>query len=459
MADTNHTRRHPTSVWMIVAIIVVSLTVLAVWKVISHRSQPSSAVFTPTPEGLDALRYLAEARNSASTANDDHKQWLLANIAGAHVKAGDLPGAREIVSAMIDEFQPLGLSRIAAAQAEKGDFAGAKATINAIKNSGILGVLKSEHLYKSEALLALARAQAKAGDITGAKATARSTKSDLTKESALCAIAVAQAKAGDIEGAKATANAIGEEHYHASPLSDIVIAQLKTGDRAGASKSFDDAEARAKAVMKDHKDVILGYVARAEASAGDATRATATADAITSFVKAGVMRDIAGIQARAGDIAGARTIANSLSQIYAKAMALGDVALAQARAGDQAGANQTFDQARTVANAETAEINKDAALCYIARQQAKTGDVAGAKATAAAIKDSNIENSLFDANSKPFTVAAIVGVQARGEGLPAAESWVKTVSEPLTRTFCFIALADARLNPNTPETDDSEDED
>lgn len=451
MADTNHTRRHPTGVWMIVAIIVVSLTVLAVWKVISHRSQPSSAVFTPTPERLDALRYLTEAKTSGNTVNDDYvKTVMLARIAAVHVKAGDLPGAKGLAYAMTKEFQPLALSVIVAAQAEKDDFVGAKATIKEIKSGGT---------FTSEALLALATAQAKGGDIAGAKATAKSIKGEVAKDQALCAIAVAQAKASDVAGAKATANGISKEHFHASPLSDIVIAQLKAGDRAGASKSFDDAEALAKASKEDHKDVILGHIACAEAKAGELTRAKATANAITSFVKEGVMRDLAGIQAREGDIAGARAIANALRENYAKARALGDVALAQARAGDQAGASQTFDEAKTVANAETTELNKDAALCYIASRQAKAGDVAGAKATVDTTKDREIEDLMLDASSKPFTLGAIAAVQARVEGLSAAESWVETVSEPVARMFCYIALAEARLNPKGTESNDSEDED
>jgi tetratricopeptide (TPR) repeat protein len=439
--------------------VAVLLAALAVWKVIDYRSQPPPAVFTPTPEGLEALGYLTEARNAANSIDGYIRLWLLGNIAGVHVKAGDLPGAREIAYAMPEEYQPSALARIAAAQAENGDFVGARATIKSIKNGGLLGIFKSENIDKGEALLALARAQARAGDIAGSKATARSIKRDVVKKSALCVIAIAQAKAGDIAGAKATANEIGIEHYHASPLIDIVMAQLKAGDRAGASESFDRAEAQAKAVKEDHKDVILGHIARAEAMAGDMTRARTTADSIRSFVKAGVMREIAAIQATAGDIAEARAIANSLSEIYGKAMALAEVALAQAKAGDQDGANQTFDQAKTVANGETAEQNKDAALCYIATLQAKAGDVAGAKATAGAIKDPDIENLIFSANTKPFMLRALAVSQARAEGFPAAENWVKTVSEPFARALCYIALAETRLNPNAPENEDIVDED
>lgn len=450
MTNTSDTKRPLKRARVIVVTVIVLLAALGAWKVIDNRREPPAAAFTPTPERLDALRYLTEAKESTKMlSNEFDKPLMLADIAAVQAKAGDLPGAKAMAHAMTKDYEAMILSRIAAVQAATGDFIGAKATIKAVK---------IDVTDKRYALRALAAAQAKSGDVAGAKATANSIEDNASKDSALREIAAAQAKAGDIAGAIATADAITNVLVEASPLSNIAAAQLKAGDRAGASKTFDRAEAIANTLNGVEKNVALGNIALAEAKAGDITRAKATADAITGYGKEGAMFDIAIIQARAGDIAGARDTAGSLRQNYLKALVLREVAIAQSRTGDKAGASQTFDEAKTMANAETVDLNRDGALLSIARGQAKTGDVAAAKATAAATKDEDVEDTLLDARSKPATVGVIAAAQARVEGFPAAESWVKTVSEPMTRTFCYIALAEARLDPSGTKSADPDEE-
>lgn len=125
-----------------------------------------------------------------------------------------------------------------------------------------------------------------------------------------------------------------------------------------------------------------------------------------------------------------------------------EVAL-KVKTGDVAGAKQSFREAKAAVASITIGSNKEAtALSAIAAAQAKTGDVAGAKATAASITDDF---------HRLFALRIIAVAQAKTDGFPTTERWIETFTEPLARTSCYVALAEARLNPNGASDDQEED--
>jgi hypothetical protein len=119
--------------------------------------------------------------------------------------------------------------------------------------------------------------------------------------------------------------------------------------------------------------------------------------------KAHALREIAQIQAKAGDMRGALETAATIEDTSSKASALGAIAEAQVKAGDHAGAVMTRAQAQQAAAAiENADREADA-LRRIADAQATAGDVRGALKTA-----TTIENAFKKADALRTIAAAQV---------------------------------------------------
>jgi len=439
---------------MILVAVVVALAALAVWKLIDYRSEPPVPTFVSTPERVDALRYLNEAKNSANAAGNDGS--IMGDIAAWQTTAGDLAAARVTAKAIKEEGErSFAWIKISAAQMEMGDLGGARATVK------VLGSGAEEFI-----------------------------------EEAWAVVAAAQAKAGNIAGARATTSAITQDPFKIIALAEIAAAQAKAGDRAGANQTFAEAESLANALEDAFgKNSALLDLTFALAKSGDVPKARITAGRITGIDRATSLQAIATAQARAGDVAGAKATANEISgngadaitNSYYKVLALRDVALAQARAGDQPGASQTFDDAKAAIDPRTSDVSRMGALREIAVAQAKAGDVPGAKATLKAVTDNDSKASsvlgaiaaaqakaggLAEAKATLATIvadrlnnnllgsfAAVIRAQAGLEGFPATELWVQALGEPKARTLYYIALAKARLNPSAPESDESEDED
>lgn len=97
-------KQRPNRARAIFVTIFTILTALVVSKVIDYRSHPPPVSLPPSPERLDALRYLTEARTSAQTAGDDFANGpVMWDIAAAQARAGDLAGAKAPAKGRRDE--------------------------------------------------------------------------------------------------------------------------------------------------------------------------------------------------------------------------------------------------------------------------------------------------------------------------------------------------------------------
>lgn len=477
---TSDTGRPPKRGRVILIVVVVLVAAFAVWKVIDYRSQPQRVVFTPTPDGLEALRYLAEAKTSTNAAGSDFdKAGIFAEIAAAQARAGDLPAAWATTNEITKQVaKSNAVISISAAQIERGDLAGAQSTVK-----GLQGITP----FIGGSWGAVALRQAKGGDIASARATASIIENDSSKAWTLSKIAIAQARAGDVAGAEATAKAITEDLPKVEAFGEIAVAQTRAGDKDNANQTFARAEAMANAVKDElDRNSALLRLAATQTSAGNVAKARLIVRDMTSLDNWRALRAIAKAQARTGDITGAKATANEIADNNYKATTLSDVALAQGSKGDRAGATQTLFEAKAARNLPGTKPDKGT-LCEIAAVQAKVGDITAAQATMNSVTEDDFKSIGFAAiaiaQAKAGDVAgakatinalqkdalgeypwysaliAIMAAQARAEGFPTTERWVQTLAEPKTRTLYYVALAEARLNPNAAASDESEAED
>jgi hypothetical protein len=418
MTNTPDPERSPKRGRVVLIGVVVLVTAFAVWKAIDYWSEPPVPAFVSTPERVDALRYLIEAKSSAIAAGNEFNIW--GYIARTQAQAGDVAAARATAKTIKEEgARFFALIAVARVQAEMGDPAGAKAAVKHFPSQAAE--------FVNEAFVVAATAQARRGDIAGAKAIANIITDRSSRAEALSGIARAQAKAGDVTGAKATASAMTEDAYKASALAAIGVAQAKAGDKAGATQSFAQAEALAVATKDDDwgGKMALRDLAVIQAKAGDVVKARITAGLVGPLPldSPDAWRGIAKAQAKAGDIAGAKATANASPE---KALALCEVALAQARGGDRAGASQTFAEAKAAAGPPT-ESYRGMTWCKIAAAQAKAGDIAAAHATINSVTEEGFKNIAFaaiataqveagDLAGAKVTINAVLGENADDEG-------------------------------------------
>jgi tetratricopeptide (TPR) repeat protein len=342
---------------------------------------------------------------------------------------------------------------------------------------------------RNEALGIIAAAQAKAGDVEGALRTAASVenvKDETLRQTAgdakalvLLDIAAAQAEVGDVKGALKTAEGIKHSFeipsFKVSALARIAIAQAKAGDRAGAEHTFRQALETINAFRQrirtpDEKFLLGGFVrislqeiAVARARAGDFKGALETAAAIEDEVtKADALREIAKLQAKAGDQAAARSTCvqalGVMSKIEAhslKVEALVEIAKAQAEIGDRPASAKTLEQALQAASAtynfgpeahNTANARSESpqhrqrrdALTEIAVVQARAGDIKSALKTAGTIKG----------NSSDFQGSAlqkIAEAQAEAGDVRGALEWANTQTSPAAKSRALLGVAEGIL--------------
>jgi hypothetical protein len=216
----------------------------------------------------------------------------------------------------------------------------------------------------------LAEAQARLGDLAGAKRSATAIgvgptrfRYDMTdgQPYALIRVASVQREAGDIAGAKETLrDAFRSVRDHPmmrgrdGRYSQIAQGQIANGDIDGALQSV--------SAMEEFSSQVLAYIARAQAASGALTDARATftralrdagrsafdppapnpvlakAPGVSPKMSLSERRNLAEIQAMAGDIAGALKTLHSDDDEFYRRTALQKVVSARATAGEVAGA-------------------------------------------------------------------------------------------------------------------------
>lgn len=241
--------------------------------------------------------------------------------------------------------QAQALVRIAEQQANAGLRSAAIRTLDTARER--LSALAEEDKGQNDYLWGeLARVQALAGLTGEAQATMEKPEQETWRERAGQGIAKAQAEAGDWAGAESTIARLAERPEQADSarvqaLQDLARAQTNEGDMTAAL-------ATTERMPEDHwlRAETLATIGRAQASRGDSggaresfRRALETAHRVGDpRMQAQALRIVAVDRAYAGDIAGAREIAEGIEDANERAEAFSGTAGAQVRLGDVEGA-------------------------------------------------------------------------------------------------------------------------
>jgi len=358
-----------------------------------HRAQ-SLAEIAEVESGLAgaaaAVSILQSASDSASKIdNGSLAGWARHDIALAYVKTGALGEAQNIADTLSDpKPRDAVLAALVAARRAGGDVPGALVVARRMQDSALQG----------RALRAIAMAQAAAGEINEAEATARSIADAALSALALGDVVTALANEGDIEGATQLALTIRNEQVRGEALADIATVQVEEGDGSGGLSTvakIDDKLARAVALAKLAK-------VRAARGATDAARESFTQSVrIARGVRGSAVRrcstliEIARSQVAAQELTAARgtlqlalTALQDVKRRSERLTLLAQIAPMQARAGDHAGAMATASKA------DDASL-RPLLVRDVATSQAEAGDVAGALRTAGSLDDPHAGAAAF----------------------------------------------------------------
>lgn len=204
------------------------------------------------------------------------------------------------------------------------------------------------------ALRDIAEAQAAAGRSEDAAAAASIIPDPSKKSAALAAISEIQLRRNDLDDAKATAAKLLESLFDIEdPLKEIAhrtraaVILAQAGARAQAEDELRLAEQSARTLPRSSlRSAGLRHVASALADMEETTRALDMLDAVSSPAdRTPVLMTAAEAQARAGDAAAALATASGIESVRYRAIALGRIALAQAAAGRVDDADTTLKTA------------------------------------------------------------------------------------------------------------------
>jgi len=254
----------------------------------------------------------------------------------------------------------------------------------------------------------------------GQEMVATGLEGESYKDSAYWSIAQAQAEAGDITGAKATVARIAEKASQAGAYAIIANAQIKAGDKRGALETIATV-----------KEIAFG-----------ASWAYVT-DRFSTYM------DIAFVQARAGDIAGAKTTAARTDYFY-KPLAYRYIAEEQTRAGDRSGALKTIALAKESAVGLLREKDEPRVYALVAIAQARAGDKSGALKTIENAKKAVAKLGKDEENERLWAYAALVEAESlagdKDEALrikKIIQSYVDKL-EDRERSSAYATIADAQ---------------
>ena len=439
---------------------------------------------------------LAQALQAAGRIEDaDDRTRAFTGIGVAFAEAGETRRAMQSLELAMTATAGIdgGLDRasrladIAVAHAEAGDGEGAETAFD----EAMAVAAQVEGWYYGKAFRSIARAQARTGDLRGALATASRIEDKYDQAEVLAAIAEARAKDGDAEGA---AQAIGQaleaaawiddEEDRAKALADIAVAQAEAGDAEGAAQSIGRALevaareqwflnrsgaflsiARSQAWMGDmpgamatagriehelYLSFALQSIVRAQTKSGDAEGAaqsiqqaleiTARLDADDPDWRSSEFADIAGLQAKAGDLSGAMATAARIEDEDDRVSALANIAGTQAKSGDAKSAAQSLEQASEVAAGIESEDARGRAHSRIANSQAEAGDFGAALATAKRIESEGI---------RAECLAGIAEAQAEAGDFQGALATVQRIADGSYRAQALISIALAQIKSGT----------
>jgi hypothetical protein len=314
---------------------------------------------------LASARLVRDARSRAAVLRD---------IATVRADKGDLDGALSTARSIPDPgIGALALSDVAAALAKDRDVAGARALAGRIRDAAL----------RARALAAVAATQMEAGDVAGAETTADLIADVRERDSAF--VRMARAQAAFDEGSARTRLASlaprlervrARPEWKAVAMRDVGEAWLAAGDAGRARQALTKAADVASGVRgAGLRNALLGPIARAQARAGDADGALATAARLqVPATHALVVRDIASAAAQAGEDGDSLRAAQALPDAQGRVAAMLAVLGVQLRADRTEAARRTLEAARQVLSSAERSAFGAGAMAALAVALDRIGD-------------------------------------------------------------------------------------
>lgn len=396
-----------------------------------------------------------------------------ANIAGQLARAGDLPGALDVVRSLKNagdrafslgilawwmdhkgnsagaldllESPDVGQNRaqayqqLALSHLDRGDFKGAIQVMDLARPNPYLRV---------DLLVRIAQQTGKSGDLATAReaiSEALSVVDGKQEEDPNClgtlvGIAEAQVKIGEKAGALETLNRFSEAIHQLQPghggvskdslLQQLAAGQAETGDLAGANQTINELP---EGSMRDFP---LMSVALQQAKNGDSEQALFTASLMSeSDLKAIAIREISILEGTSGKQIEALEAIKSIPNLGERAYVLASLALEQADKQDP-GAGGTLQLAIEAASEPQAKIPGHV-FEYIAVTQALLKDFAGAQQTVA---------SMSDAESRVWPLWNITDMMVQASDVQGALALAANEQAAHPKAYALLGTAQGILN-------------
>lgn len=387
---------------------------------------------------------VAGARDTlAAIVDPDERDAVSLAVVSAQLTAGELPEATQVAEAIVDSVTMSEAQRmVALAHARRGRMSEAR-DIAAHIPDFLVRAMASADIAALHADIGNAQA------LNNARLIARNTPNARQRDVALSYVAGVQAQSGDVRGALATSNAIKDGTSKAYALTRIAGARTDTADAAAIPELLDRALSTARRAKPTAAtpavlcEIAHGYVLRGELA--QARRALDDAYTIATSKRglrysAATVEKIARLRARAGDIAGALTIAAGVADGSVRALLVHDILAVQAEKDDVTGAIRT---AETLGDARL----QVAALFGIVGVQMTNGDVQGARTSLKRVL--GLTRDTADVGFRSHSLGAVAAAQVELGDL--TEAWpnfqealtaAAAVPDAYARAFAYVNLAD-----------------
>ena len=304
---------------------------------------------------------------------------VLRAVVIAQATAGDIEGALATARSIAHPaLNALALGDVVAVLAKEGSLGEARLLAARIRNDQV----------RSDAQAEIAAAQANGGDKDGALATAARIEDKFSRASALARVAASRVSYADsglarelfAQAIALARNARGTADRKCFALVDIARAQIVAREIAAARESLRLALAVLPDVKRNSDQfALLAQIAPMQARVGDHAGAMATAWRVDDpSLRPLLVRDVATSQAESGDVAGAVRAARSLEDGPAGAAAFLGILRVQSQARDSAGMRSTIATALQTVRVIQGEEFKAGALSALAAAQLLVGDRDGA---------------------------------------------------------------------------------
>ena len=277
---------------------------------------------------------------------------------------------------------------------------------------------------------------------------------DFVRASKFALLAEYQSKAGDDRGARrsidealAAKSRLDDVHWgHDLLLEYVAGAQAAIGDVQGAFAS-------ARRITDEHNRVrALAGIARAQAEAGETGEAARTiGEAMSIAARIGddsnrsfALVDVASAQAISGDIRGALDTAQTIESIrvHHSIWPLSDIVRAQMERGDAAGAAQSIGTAMRAASRIAEEGDRTNAFADIAAMQAEAGDTIGAANSFN--RALQLVQRIADPSERNFALEKIAWTQAETGDIAGALATVRRLPADYNAWWALKTIAEAQ---------------